>query len=73
MVIIDENYRMLSANANTEKLLGKSLNEIKNKKCYEIILGRNTPCESCKVHEVISNKMIMNNMKHEILISGEEK
>lgn len=45
--ILDNDFRILRANKASEKILGRYLNEIHGKHCYEIVHGADEPVKGC--------------------------
>jgi PAS domain S-box-containing protein len=53
--LIDTEYRYQWANHSLLNSLGVSLEEIKEKKCYEVIWGEDEPCKNCRIPEVLES------------------
>jgi two-component system NtrC family sensor kinase len=58
LVIIDKNYYILRTNwafaRNSIRAGASSIRDFRGKRCYEIFVGRDTPCEHCRVRDAAS-------------------
>ena len=55
----DIDYRFIWVNQSLAKVLGKPLEEITGKRCYELAYNRDTPCEHCKIEQLKRNKKVI--------------
>ncbi|MBD3419394.1 MAG: SpoIIE family protein phosphatase [Chitinivibrionales bacterium] len=53
LAIIDSDYRILRVNRAYTELVGKSYWEVLHKRCYQVLRERKTPCEDCRMLEVL--------------------
>ncbi len=44
LMVVDSEYRILSANRAYCGLLGKSIKEVMGRRCFELLMGRDRPC-----------------------------
>ncbi|MEG1773951.1 MAG: diguanylate cyclase, partial [Oscillospiraceae bacterium] len=52
-----ETYEMIYANDNLCRSVGVTREDCKGKKCYEILMHRDTPCEFCSLQRMSQEKM----------------
>jgi len=50
----DADYRFIWANKALVESTGVALNELIGKVCYEVVLGREEPCDECTFHEAMN-------------------
>lgn len=72
VLILDKDYKILYANRHTEGISGVCFDKLKGKKCYQAIIGSDNICNGCMVNEVIDEKEVKENIKHEITVTGRE-
>ncbi len=53
IMIIDEDFRVVSANPVIEKIMGRELAEIQGQQCYEMCNGTSQRCSYCKADVVL--------------------
>jgi diguanylate cyclase (GGDEF)-like protein/putative nucleotidyltransferase with HDIG domain len=69
-ILLDRSCRIIHTNSKINEFLSKSEDEIRTKKCYEIIMGRNNICSSCKIKEVLKEKKMQSYIKEEVTSEG---
>ncbi|MEG2084773.1 MAG: EAL domain-containing protein, partial [Clostridia bacterium] len=52
-----QTFELLYANDNLCNIMGVSREECKGKKCYEVLMRRNTPCDFCSIAKMEQNKV----------------
>jgi len=72
VVVLDRDCRIEYANKVTENISGIALSEMKGKRCFEIIIGRNSICDGCMIEEVIKKKKTESRIKHELTAARAE-
>ena len=73
ILLIDRSCRIIYSNLKINEFISKSEDEIRAKKCYEVIMGRNFLCNSCKIKEVIKEKKIQSSIKEEVTLKGDQQ
>lgn len=56
LAVISGDYIIRRANRAYISLVGKSFTDTIDKKCFELLRGRTSPCEDCLLHEAFSSK-----------------
>ncbi|MDK9707010.1 MAG: PAS domain S-box protein [Desulforhopalus sp.] len=64
VTIQDGEMRIVRANKVAHRLFGYRLGELKGKKCHEVFLGRNHPCQGCPVKETAHDACPHSGMVH---------
>ncbi len=60
MFVLDGNMKIVMANNAVRKYYGASQEtELPNRPCYEALMGRNTPCGSCRVQKALNQTEYM--------------
>jgi two-component system sensor histidine kinase UhpB len=72
VVVLDRDCRIEYANKVTETISGIPLSEMKGRRCFEIIIGRNSICDGCMIEEVMKKKKTESKVKHELTVAGIE-
>ena len=62
--LVDKDLRIIWANKTTTKELGLDPEEIIGKTCYEVLVGRNTPCPGCPAVKSIKTGRIEQTVMH---------
>ena len=55
-VILDSEHNIILANHAVAKITGKTTEELKNRKCYEVFHGTNQPPEGCPIKKMLASK-----------------
>lgn len=55
-VILDPEHNVILANHAVAKIAGKTMEELKNRKCYEIFHSTNQPPEGCPMEKMLASK-----------------
>ncbi len=65
VIVISHDYENLFVNQNAQDLFG---NQLVGKKCYEIIKGKNQPCENCPMQKLFSSEICNVRLDQEITV-----
>jgi signal transduction histidine kinase/ActR/RegA family two-component response regulator/HAMP domain-containing protein len=65
--VIDFDYNMIYINKSLADMYGIDLGNYKGKKCYNVLRGRNKPCDICKLHELLPDKELFPSIDYEFI------
>lgn len=72
IVIMDKDYRITYANPKAEEISGVPFSRLKGRRCFEVIMNHDSPCEGCGVEEVARTGKPLTRVKYEITSAGRE-
>jgi PAS domain S-box-containing protein len=70
ITIRDKDYRILRANQAACKRYGMDPERITGEKCYEVLHGRDAPCEGCYVSETLETKKPASGVRDNRYLNG---
>jgi len=59
VLVVDKDYDVIMANSIIGKLLGKEINEIKGRKCYDILKNESCKTDSCCLKRIINGEAVL--------------
>jgi PAS domain S-box-containing protein len=69
---VDKDMRIIWANKTTTSGLGMNPEEVAGRACYELFIGRDTPCEGCPTLRAVKTGEIEHAVMHKPVIAGRE-
>ena len=67
---VDTDMRIIWANKRTMEALDMAPKEIKGRTCYQLLLGRNTPCDGCPTKKVLETGKIEHAVMYKPMVAG---
>ncbi len=69
----DTELRIIWANKRTTEELDMAPEEIAGRACYQLFLGRDTPCEGCPSRKVLETGQIEHTIMHNLKVAGRQR
>jgi len=69
---VDTDMRIIWANKKTMKALGMPSEDISGRACYQLLLGRDTPCEGCPTKKVLKTGKIEHAVMYKPKVAGKQ-
>jgi PAS domain S-box-containing protein len=69
---VDKDMRIIWANKTTIEELGMPPEDIAGQACYELLIGRDTPCDGCPTLRAMETGRIEHAVMHEPMMAGRE-
>jgi len=68
--MVNSNMEIVAVNNSLLKLLAKSIDEVRGKKCYDIFFGGEKKCDDCIVKKAIEKKTIFTGIEPHSFVDG---
>jgi PAS domain S-box-containing protein len=69
---VDKKMKVIWANKAAVAGLDMTLEDLKGRRCYKVLIGRDTPCEGCPTAKAIETGRLQRNIMHQPKMNGIE-